>query len=72
MKDKRNETCWWQAPYEIMGNVEFKTSCRDNKGLSRGRVPCNFSFKSFRYCPWCGGKIKWVSSGEVKADADSD
>ena len=55
-----NKTCWWQAPISIMDNREFKTSCRDNKGLLRGRVPNNFSFQDFKYCPWCGGEIKWV------------
>ena len=72
MEDKRNETCWWQAPIEIMDNTTFITSCRDNRGKGRGKSPNNFCYKDFKYCPWCGGKIKWISSGEVKADADSD
>ena len=66
-KGTRNETCWWQTPISLMDTTEFKTSCRDNKGLGRGIFPNNFSFGSFKFCPWCGGKIEWVKGeSEVK------
>ena len=54
-----NDVCEWKCPKEIMDNTEFEVSCNSNP-LKKGVVPNNFSFCDFRYCPYCGKKIKVV------------
>lgn len=54
--------CNWKSNYEIMeeGNVVFDIQCREDNGLKRGSIPNNFTYGSFKYCPFCGRKIKWL------------
>ena len=54
-----DDVCEWKYPKEIMDNTEFEVSCNSNP-LKKGVVPNNFSFCDFRYCPYCGKKIKVV------------
>lgn len=54
-----NDVCEWKCPKEIMDNKEFEVSCNSSP-LKRGVVPNNFSFCDFKYCPYCGKKIKVV------------
>ena len=51
--------CEWKYTKEIMDNAEFKVGCNQN-ALKRGIVPNNFSYHDFKYCPYCGKKIKVV------------
>ena len=51
--------CEWKYTKEIMDNAEFKVGCNPN-ALKRGVVPNNFSYHDFKYCPYCGKKIKVV------------
>ena len=54
-----NDVCEWKYTKEIMDNAEFKVGCNQN-ALKRGIVPNNFSYHDFKYCPYCGKKIKVV------------
>ena len=53
------DACEWKYTKEIMDNAEFKVGCNQN-ALKRGIVPNNFSYHDFKYCPYCGKKIKVV------------
>lgn len=53
------DMCEWKYTKEIMDNAEFKVGCNTN-ALKRGVVPNNFSYHDFKYCPYCGKKIKVV------------
>lgn len=52
-----DDVCEWKYTKEIMDNAEFKVGCNQN-ALKRGIVPNNFSYHDFKYCPYCGKKIK--------------
>ena len=54
-----SDVCEWKYTKEIMDNAEFKVGCNTN-ALKRGVVPNNFSYHDFKYCPYCGKKIKIV------------
>lgn len=54
-----DDVCEWKYTKEIMDNAEFKVGCNQN-ALKRGIVPNNFSYHDFKYCPYCGKKIKVV------------
>ena len=54
-----DDVCKWKYTKEIMDNAEFKVGCNPN-ALKRGIVPNNFSYHDFKYCPYCGKKIKVV------------
>lgn len=54
-----DDVCEWKFNREIMCNAEFKVGCNPN-ALKRGIVPNNFAYHNFRYCPYCGKKIKVV------------
>ena len=54
-----DDVCKWKYTKEIMDNAEFKVGCNPN-ALKRGVVPNNFSYHDFKYCPYCGKKIKVV------------
>ena len=54
-----DNVCEWKYSKEIMDNAEFKVGCNPN-ALKRGVVPNNFSYHDFKYCPYCGKKIKVV------------
>ena len=54
-----DNVCEWKYTKEIMDNAEFKVGCNPN-ALKRGVVPNNFSYHDFKYCPYCGKKIKVV------------
>lgn len=54
-----DDVCEWKYTKEIMDNAEFKVGCNPN-ALKRGVVPNNFSYHDFKYCPYCGKKIKVV------------
>ena len=54
-----DDMCEWKYTKEIMDNAEFKVGCNTN-ALKRGVVPNNFSYHDFKYCPYCGKKIKIV------------
>ena len=54
-----DDVCEWKYTKEIMDNAEFKVGCNPN-ALKRGVVPNNFSYHDFKYCPYCGKKIKAV------------
>ena len=54
-----DDVCEWKYTKEIMDNAEFKVGCNQN-ALKRGVVPNNFSYHDFKYCPYCGKKIKVV------------
>ena len=54
-----DDVCKWKYTKEIMDNAEFKVGCNQN-ALKRGIVPNNFSYHDFKYCPYCGKKIKVV------------
>ena len=41
------------------GNICFKIQCNHNP-LKTGIVPNNFAYGDFKFCPFCGRKIKWV------------
>ena len=51
--------CEWKYTKEIMDNAEFKVGCNQN-ALKKGTVPNNFSYHDFKYCPYCGRRIKIV------------
>ena len=51
------DVCEWKYTKEIMDNAEFKVGCNKN-ALKNGIVPNNFSYHDFKYCPYCGKKIK--------------
>lgn len=55
------KTCIWKSNYEIIkdSNVIFDIQCRNDNGLKYGTVPNNFAYGDFKYCPYCGRKIKW-------------
>lgn len=53
------EECKWTCTGDIFDNNEFKVQCNHNP-LKREKVPNNFSFCDFKYCPFCGRKIKWI------------
>lgn len=53
------ERCEWKSPMQIFDNVEFKIQCKADP-LERGVVPNNFAIGNFKYCPFCGRKIKWI------------
>lgn len=57
--DGTDDVCEWKYPKEIMDNTEFEVSC-NSRPLKRGIVPNNFTFYDFKYCPYCGKKIKVV------------
>ena len=61
-----SDVCEWKYTKEIMDNAEFKVGCNTN-ALKRGVVPNNFSYHDFKYCPYCGKKIKIVGDwyGEI-------
>ena len=59
LQGKSEEVCEWKYTKEIMDNAEFKVGCNTN-ALKRGVVPNNFSYHNFKYCPYCGKKIKVV------------
>ena len=54
----QENVCEWKSAGDIMDNAEFKVQCNHNP-LIRGKVPNNFSFHDFRFCPFCGRKIVW-------------
>ena len=54
-----DDVCEWKYTKEIMDNAEFKVGCNQN-ALKKGYVPNNFSYHDFKYCPYCGKKIKVV------------
>ena len=54
-----SDVCEWKYTKEIMDNAEFKVGCNQN-ALKKGTVPNNFSYHDFKYCPYCGKKIKVV------------
>lgn len=54
-----DDVCEWKYTKEIMDNAEFKVGCNQN-ALKKGIVPNNFSYHDFKYCPYCGKKIKAV------------
>ena len=54
-----DDVCEWKYTKEIMDNAEFKVGCNKN-ALKNGIVPNNFSYHDFKYCPYCGKKIKVV------------
>ena len=54
-----DNVCEWKYTREIMDNAEFKVGCNQN-ALKRGIVPNNFSYHDFKYCPYCGKRIKVV------------
>ena len=54
-----DDVCEWKYTKEIMDNAEFKVGCNPN-ALKRGVVPNNFSYHDFKFCPYCGKKIKVV------------
>ena len=54
-----DDVCEWKYTKEIMDNAEFKVGCNQN-ALKNGIVPNNFSYHDFKYCPYCGKKIKVV------------
>ena len=58
-ENKADDVCEWKYTKEIMDNAEFKVGCNQN-ALKRGIVPNNFSYHDFKYCPYCGKKIKVV------------
>lgn len=57
--DYKNEVCEWKTGIDAMDNTEFKVQCELNP-LKRHSVPNNFSFQKFKFCPFCGRKIKWM------------
>ena len=59
VSDSSDNVCEWKYTKEIMDNAEFKVGCNPN-ALKRGVVPNNFSYHDFKYCPYCGKKIKVV------------
>ena len=59
ISDASDNVCEWKYTKEIMDNAEFKVGCNQN-ALKRGIVPNNFSYHDFKYCPYCGKKIKVV------------
>ena len=59
VSDDTDNMCEWKYTKEIMDNAEFKVGCNTN-ALKRGVVPNNFSYHDFKYCPYCGKKIKIV------------
>ena len=59
ISDDTDNMCEWKYTKEIMDNAEFKVGCNTN-ALKRGVVPNNFSYHDFKYCPYCGKKIKIV------------
>ena len=54
-----DDICEWKYTKEIMDNAEFKVGCNQN-ALKKGTVPNNFSYHDFKYCPYCGRRIKIV------------
>lgn len=52
------EYCEWKDSGECFGNTKFKIQCENNP-LKRGVVPNNFAHHNFKFCPFCGKKIKW-------------
>ena len=54
-----DDVCEWKYTKEIMDNAEFKVGCNQN-ALKKGTVPNNFSYHNFKYCPYCGRRIKIV------------
>lgn len=59
------KTCSWKSAYGLFedGNRVFNVECNDNP-LERGNsVPNNFCFTDFKYCPYCGRRIKWIRAG---------
>lgn len=58
-ENKADDVCEWKYTKEIMDNAEFKVGCNQN-ALKMGIVPNNFSYHDFKYCPYCGKKIKVV------------
>lgn len=59
VSDDTDNMCEWKYTKEIMDNAEFKVGCNTD-ALKRGVVPNNFSYHDFKYCPYCGKKIKVV------------
>ena len=59
VSDDTDNMCEWKYTKEIMDNAEFKVGCNQN-ALKKGTVPNNFSYHDFKYCPYCGKKIKVV------------
>ncbi len=53
------EICKWKCAGDIMDNTEFEVQCNHNP-LTKNKIPNNFSFELFKYCPFCGRKIKWI------------
>ena len=58
-EENKDDVCEWKYTKEIMDNAEFEVGCNQN-ALKRGIVPNNFSYHDFKYCPYCGKKIKVV------------
>ena len=58
-ENKSDDVCEWKYTKEIMDNAEFKVGCNQN-ALKKGTVPNNFSYHDFKYCPYCGKKIRVV------------
>lgn len=58
MQENGENVCEWKSAGDIMENVEFKVQCNHNP-LTRKKVPNNFSFQDFKFCPFCGRKIVW-------------
>lgn len=56
---ENEEYCEWKDAGECFDNTEFKIQCEFNP-LKRGVVPNNFAHHNFKFCPFCGRRIKWV------------
>ena len=50
--------CKWKAGLSLMDNRGFEIECNGSP-LEYAQVSNNFSFGHFKYCPFCGRKIKW-------------
>lgn len=57
--DRQAEICKWQSAGHCDSNIEFEVQCNHNP-LKKGIVPNNFAYQDFKFCPFCGRKIKWV------------
>lgn len=56
---ENEEYCEWKDAVECFDNTEFKIQC-EFAPLVRGTVPNNFAHHNFKFCPFCGRRIKWV------------
>lgn len=56
---ENEEYCEWKDAGECFDNTEFKIQC-EFAPLVRGTVPNNFAHHNFKFCPFCGRRIKGV------------